>query len=305
MKPARVAYCVGATKAGTSWLHRYLSDHPECHLRAVKEVHYFDTLEAGQAAREAERHALRREVMGHELAAARRPGRRATLERQMADAAELSALFAAAARGEETHEAYLAYLQRDRGTRRLVADITPAYALLPQARIRQMGEIAPGARFVYLLRDPVARLWSHIRMMAARRAADPSEVPERSRNILRRVLSGKEQQIEIRSQYDAALGRLRGAVAPERLLCLFYEDMFGGDGVERICDFLGISRQPADVSTRIHAGPSVEPTPDMIEKMRAWLAPQYDAVAADMGALPPAWLANIIPPDGRSNAMKV
>ena len=37
-----ILFCVGATKAGTSWLYTYLLDHPECHVRSVKELHYFD-----------------------------------------------------------------------------------------------------------------------------------------------------------------------------------------------------------------------------------------------------------------------
>ena len=34
---------IGATKAGTSWLHRYLAGHPDCALRSIKELHFFDT----------------------------------------------------------------------------------------------------------------------------------------------------------------------------------------------------------------------------------------------------------------------
>ncbi|KAF0674871.1 sulfotransferase [Profundibacterium mesophilum] len=305
MDDLRVAYCVGATKAGTSWLHRYLSDHPDCHLRSVKELHYFDTLEAGRTAREAERHAIRWEMLERELSQASRPQRRATLERHIADARELSALFAQAGQGGAGDGRYLDYLARGRGDRGLLADITPAYALLPEARLRQMAALAPQTRFVYLLRDPVARLWSHVRMMAARRAAAPSEVPQRARNILARVLRGGEEQIEIRSQYGAALRRLTAALEPDRLLCVFYEDMFGGDALSRICGFLGIRARPADFSRRIHEGPTLDPGAEALAQMRAHLADQYDAVAAHMGRLPQAWLANIHPPAGRSNAMKV
>ena len=34
--------CIGAQKAGTTWLADYLRDHPEVHLPPVKEVHFFD-----------------------------------------------------------------------------------------------------------------------------------------------------------------------------------------------------------------------------------------------------------------------
>jgi len=49
-----IFFCVGAAKAGTSWLHRQVSDHPECHFRAINELHYFDAIEAGRLGRRTE-----------------------------------------------------------------------------------------------------------------------------------------------------------------------------------------------------------------------------------------------------------
>ena len=34
--------CIGAQKAGTTWLARILSSHPELFMSPVKELHYFD-----------------------------------------------------------------------------------------------------------------------------------------------------------------------------------------------------------------------------------------------------------------------
>ena len=45
MSDPALLYCVGATKAGTSWFYRTLHAHPECHLRAVKEAHYWDSFD--------------------------------------------------------------------------------------------------------------------------------------------------------------------------------------------------------------------------------------------------------------------
>ena len=36
---------VGAQRAGTTWLHRVLRQHPSLWLPPVKELHYFDRLE--------------------------------------------------------------------------------------------------------------------------------------------------------------------------------------------------------------------------------------------------------------------
>ena len=33
---------IGAQKAGTTWLARYLEHHPEAYVSPIKELHYFD-----------------------------------------------------------------------------------------------------------------------------------------------------------------------------------------------------------------------------------------------------------------------
>lgn len=40
--------CIGAAKAGTTWLHRVLNNHPQVELPDFKEVHYFDQVQIGQ-----------------------------------------------------------------------------------------------------------------------------------------------------------------------------------------------------------------------------------------------------------------
>ena len=49
-------FCVGAAKAGTSWLYSQLAAHPECHFRAIKELHYFDAIDGEALERELHKH---------------------------------------------------------------------------------------------------------------------------------------------------------------------------------------------------------------------------------------------------------
>ncbi|MDC0147613.1 sulfotransferase [Alphaproteobacteria bacterium] len=37
--------CIGAQKAGTTWLNHYLSKHPEVFIGPVKEINYFSDLQ--------------------------------------------------------------------------------------------------------------------------------------------------------------------------------------------------------------------------------------------------------------------
>ena len=38
----RVLYCIGAQKAGTTWLGDYVAAHPDCYLPVMKECHFFE-----------------------------------------------------------------------------------------------------------------------------------------------------------------------------------------------------------------------------------------------------------------------
>lgn len=281
---ATVMFCVGATKAGTGWLYEYLSAHPDCHFRSIKELHYFDALDEGRLDRQIERHEARAAVLAKKVAAA---GGAAVLG-EIARLRDRTDWLGVLRRGREDTAAYLGYLHGGRGGESVVGDITPAYSLLGEERLAAMATLAPDVRFVYLLRDPVERLWSHVRMMAVMREPAGGLAPDRAARILKRTLRGEESQIARRSDYAANLARLRRAVG-ERLLVAFHEELFEGDATARICEHLGIAHRPAPGGNVVHQGPPLDMTPEQRAAARAWLAPQYDHVAATEGRLPPAW----------------
>lgn len=129
-----VVIAVGAQKCGTIWLSWTLDQHPDIHIRR-KEVHYWDRV--------------------------RYP---------YSYSGPTEALFKAAAKqadlpfGRHAYDnsRYLPALNYGRMSERIVADITPAYALCTRASFAEMKAIHDDVRFVFLMRDPVERLWSGI-----------------------------------------------------------------------------------------------------------------------------------------------
>lgn len=278
-------FCVGATKAGTGWLYEYLSAHPDCHFRSIKELHYFDALENGKLDREIAKHENRHAVLSRKVAAAGGEHLVDDIARLRDRTEWLNVLRHGAEVG-----AYLGYLRGGRTAELVIGEMTPAYALLPQRRLKEMAGLAEEVRFVYLLRDPVARLWSHIRMMAQRREPSGGLTPERAGRILRRTLRGEESQIARRSDYAGNISRLRRAVGP-RLLVAFYEELFDGDATARICEHLGIAHRPPPKGNVVHRGEALAMTAEQRIAMRDWLAPQYEFVAETVGQPPAAWLS--------------
>lgn len=282
-------FCVGATKAGTSWLYRHLSQHPDCHLRTIKELHYFDMLE--RRTQPYYRRRLRARILALKDAIAD-GDTRPLVGRQLRDALAWKAVIEAG-EGDAGIAAYLAYLDHGRGDRRLVADITPSYALLPEARLRQMAGLGAATRFLYLLRDPVSRLWSQARMLASRRAADMAEFPSRAVAAMEAMLDAILRGLPDREDYIGAIGRLRAAIAPDRLLLLLQDEMMTVPGLARLHGFLGLSDMDGNFDKRVHEGTPLALPDDLRARAQRALRPQYDFVARLVPDLPDSWRRNM------------
>lgn len=276
---------VGAAKSGTSWLYRYLAAHPDCHLRSIKELHFFDTRDMGNRDWYLRDFTRKADVLERGIA----KGEHATPTGQIVHLTELRLYARVLDKGDVG--GYLAFLAEGREGQTLVGDLTPGYGLLSEETLREMAALHDDVRFVYVMRDPVARLWSHVRMIASRR--EGGDLGARTNRILDDVLAGDAPQIASRGDYAGTIGRLMAAVAPEKRFICTSEDLFGGDGLSRLCSFLGIAPLEGDPARRVHSGVEIAMTDAQRQRAVAWLRPQYDFVAANMGALPPAWQASL------------
>jgi len=285
-----VLICVGATKAGTSWLRAYLGAHPQVSMRRPKELHYFDHFERraswGVQSLRAEMQALRKRL----AALPAGDPKRAQLQRGIDDRRALRDMLAL---GHVDLGAYLAYLEGGAGAARVVGDVTPAYALLSEATLEMIAGMAPDVRVLFLMRDPVARLWSHVRMAAMRRGGDETAVASTAYALLERIVSdpGAAPHITDRGDYPAILRKLRKTIPAARLKLAFTEEAITPEGVVDLCAFLGLDAHPADTAKRVHEGVAVPLDAARRARARDYLASQYDYVEQDLGHLPSAWRA--------------
>ncbi|MEO1292547.1 MAG: sulfotransferase [Pseudomonadota bacterium] len=283
-----VMLCIGAQKAGTTWLHRTLESHPECHLRSVKEIHYFDTLHQGREdyyrrTRAVEQQTLRRKLRW------KLPWQGRKQRRRLRDLREVHALWPT---DDGHHRAYAAYLMGGRRKERVVADISPSYMTLDRALFEQMGTVADDVRFVLLLRDPLDRAWSQARMNASRqKKTDAKATPERAFD---RYLNGKNPISERLADYEHALTHLTATVPEERRFIAFYEELFCDETLFRLYDFLGISRISGFYDTVAHGGNPHKLDPRRRGRALAKLRPQYDFCDRFFeGRLPERWRARM------------
>ena len=285
MEAPRLLFGIGATKAGTSWLYDYLRGHPECAMPRMKELHFFNSLsEKG--------HAWRLKVLAgkHADLSAKLVG--APAPRQAALTLRLDEIerYMAIVRSKDV-EGYKAFLDGVRGDKALVGDVTPAYALLPEDRLSEMSKMGPAVRFIYLLRDPVDRLWSNIRMVAHRKSqANGRDVSRIANRLLDKVLSGDDKETFARSDYAGNIQRLSRAVPKSQVLIEFFETLFTPEAMTRVCDFLGIGYSEPAFAKTVHGGKaSLKLDADRRAAARHFLQPQYDYVSARMGDVPARW----------------
>jgi hypothetical protein len=290
-KEPTLLFCVGATKAGTSWLYDHLSAHPQCHFRTIKELHYFSLKNAAQfdgALRGMDRKIAEMQARLGVAADARK----LVVAQRLADLIEWRAVLAHRA---IDLPAYRAYLTANMGQARLVGDVTPAYGMMSKADLTRLSQVAADTRFVYLIRDPLARLWSHVRMIAARAAPDRfAQVAEaQMAAILDGDLSGEGKGIVARGDYAAILEKLTRAVPVKSLLVLFQEELMTIPGIAKLSAHLGLTPAPAALDLRVHEGKSLELPEPLRARALLWLRPQYEYVATMFPALPQAWLKNM------------
>lgn len=282
MGAPRIIFGIGAQKAGTTWLHRFLSSHPDCHAPKAKELHYFDDL-YGPAPY---------------FFLNQRIGRMSKLLESGTDApqtavrvqrlASIIGMFGVRSSGD-AHSSYLDFILDGYEGQKIAIDITPAYATLGVEGFRQMLSAAPGAGFIFILRDPIERLWSSIRMKVKRSQAHG----ERSFDLDRfvdQVLSGELPSKVVRSDYCATLKTLEAVAPRDSIHIAFYEELFTPEAIGRLCDFLGIQNWPADMANKVNEGCMIDKPDGFDDRAMMVLRPVYEQLEARFGsAIPKSW----------------
>jgi len=259
--------CVGAHKAGTTWLYQQLDSHPDFWMPPVKELHYFDQLGRVQRATDPRcRDERDRQFLEKLKSLSAEPG---------VDLENYGRLFEAKAS-------------------LLSGDISPNYSTLNEEVIRQLVGYFPNLKVIFLARDPVERLWSHLSMEVHYRQIEPFDVT----NIdeINRILS--RRGMLLRSYPSAVVARWKRLVRPEQFRVYFFDDLQSNPAELRgsILRFLGAdpdkpgSRLPTDHNswTRMEKLP-------LTNKVRSHLAKffkkELKACAARLGGPARDWPA--------------
>lgn len=136
----------GAMKAGTTWLYKQLDTHPHIYFTPEKEIHYFSYKNGlGKRLEHTERQRKYNRAISHHAKPKVVDWYKYYAQPEQINDAWYCSLFAAA-----PEQAYC-------------ADFSNQYALLPEQSLEQIPQVAKHVKVIYTLRDPLERLWSHIK----------------------------------------------------------------------------------------------------------------------------------------------
>lgn len=279
MSAQNILYCVGAPKSGTSWLFDYAYYHPTAKTRALKELHYWDSVEKGRWEFWLDQHRARQAELTRNNATETKAEAAAFQTAAIAAIGDWLARFNTQTRDDAD---YLDYIS-DGGKARLAVDFTPAYGSLSAQTFRDMAALSDNARFLFVMRDPVERILSHLRM-------DSHGDTDKLDRKIEKFLEAEDGDLHmLRSNYRRTINNLLKVVPRERVHFEFYERLFTEDAIARLCDFAGLDPAPARFEKRVHGGRRYPNFVAPVDKLRQALNPQYNFVEKFMGELPGEW----------------
>ena len=173
-------------------------------------------------------------------------------------------------------------------------EISPAYAEASFDRISELRRRCPDIRLFAILRDPVDRDWSAIRMIAARQGVlgDPA--------ALRKI--ARFEQVRVMGDYGAALRRWLSIFPREAFLFLTNDQLAvrPKELLGELCVHIGVepARLPAPPAERVFEGPSLSCPADIFED----LAARHCETVRETQTLTSLDLSSWLVPDRRAGA---
>jgi hypothetical protein len=225
--------CIGAQRAGTTWLYENLKVHEQIWLPPIKELHYFDQLRVQPFWCKRYKGQLWRRLQANRISLRRG---------QWSPRDFLWDL------------KYFAWPKSDRwyrslfsqGRKRVAGEFTPDYSILPAETIADVRRINPDLKIILLMRDPIDRAWSQARKDLPRVFKRPlHQIP--ADEVIRWFNS---RYCAPRSDYARILDNWYAHFPRAQFFCGFFEEIIADpqDLLLRIHQFLGVEKSTRHVS---------------------------------------------------------
>lgn len=287
-----LVFVIGAQKAGTTWLHGYFSWHPEVAFPRYKEFNYWNAFEGERSFANRLTKAYQDEMpKGFRNAVMLKLGKvpEGLSVRQSAVLSGYRAL-QSPKRPHAGYASAISGLQRKQT--RLIGEACPQYSFLKAETFAEMKSLSPNTKFIYVMREPVARMVSSLKHQIRIDHGPNAYTPQLFADYVARALSAEHNFSMRHSRTDLVLERLDAVGAD--VFCTFYEHLFREQTIRDMCSFLDISYREGNFDNRVNADPAPEIPidPSLKVAIASKLSNVYTFVKERFGKdVPDAWIA--------------
>ncbi len=177
------------------------------------------------------------------------------------------------------------YLEQFDWSKRVVGEITPAYARLEPAMIERVHERFPNLQILFMIRDPIARTWSDTRKLIRKlrwgqRRVDADWMIEQA----------ARPKVTVRNDYVGTVQRWQAVFGQDRVHVFLFPDMGERprDLLGRSCEILGVDPgffeglEESELAGRVNIGLDTACPPEF----SAWIEAQpYGTWAEQIAAI--------------------
>lgn len=239
---------VGAQKAGTTWLHSYVASSANADMGFTKEYHIWDAVCSPLCN---------------------------NFRLQKPQLSKLNTLNYLRYCMQEIPGFYEGYFNSILNSgAKITGDITPSYSVLTEDDFHKIKDkiklTGAKMRVIFLMRDPVERCWSAVRMVLRNQIKAYDEEQN-----LAQIYSS--EQFQFRTRYEVVCERLRNVFEEEELYFGFYETMFDDGELERISKFLSIPVNYEHRNKHVNVSPKRSLVSiDLRQKVQSFYSDTYD-----------------------------
>jgi hypothetical protein len=253
--------CIGAQKAGTTWLYQNLKQHPDVWMPPVKEIHYFNSppsLSLIMQLRNTKNQRVRRRLI-LELLRIGKPEKMRHIR-----------WYARYFLHPCTDAWYESLFLPSKG--QVSGDVTPTYAGLEESVVARVHALLPEVKVVYVLRNPIHRIWSQAAMYFKWKRYDLATAKDEQ---ISKFID--KRNVHRNSDYMRTL-RTWGDLYPECQMHIGFFDHLTEDPrgfLKSIYSFLGLDSSDQFIPKTIYKRRNAGRYPAMPDQLVRHLASQY------------------------------
>ncbi len=265
--------CIGAQKAGTTWLYNRLNELSEVTPTPIKELHYFDRelkypsysflAESSLFKRVFNLRFFRHVLVKYFKAIKENPSKIAWLTRYFFS--------------NYNDEWYLSLFKKLKG---ISGEITPAYSTLDEEGVAKMYQLIPDTKIILLLRNPIDRAWSHYRFST--RNISKKEVDEILKSNIYNFIDTEAQLL--RTDYIRTIDTFLKFYPKEQFMIAFYDSIKENPTqmLEEIVSFIGGDSSKVVTECDVKSMDYVSPFLRIPEETLLFLKEKYNPMINEM-----------------------